>query len=73
MDETYIHTTQTKSYGDNTLAGFFAPISKGNRLVFIHAGEENGFVPNAYIQFKSSQKTGDITMIWIRKNLRNGF
>ncbi|PSN53955.1 hypothetical protein C0J52_12517 [Blattella germanica] len=61
MDETCIHTTHTKSYGwsDNTLSDFFAPISKGNRLIIIHAGGENGFVPNAYIQFKSSQKTED--------------
>lgn len=61
MDETYIHSSHTSSYGwsDDTIQGLLSPISKGKRLIIVHAGGEQGFVPNAYIRFKSHQTTGD--------------
>lgn len=61
MDETYIHSSHTTPYAwsDDTLQGLFSPISKGNKIIIIHAGGEQGFVPNAYIRFKSGQKSGD--------------
>ena len=34
-------------------------MSKGQRLIVIHAGGEQGFIPNAYVRFKSHQKAGD--------------
>ena len=61
MDETYIHSSHTSSYGwsDDTIQGLLSPMSKGKRLIIVHAGGEQGFVPNAYIRFKSHQTTGD--------------
>jgi len=39
-DETYIHSSYTTSYAwdDGSGAGFKAPISKGRRLIIVHAG-----------------------------------
>lgn len=61
MDETYIHSSHTTpfAWSDTSLQGLFAPVSKGRRLIIIHAGGEQGFIPNAYVRFKSQQKSGD--------------
>lgn len=61
MDETYIHSshTQAKSWNDNSNEGLHVPISKGQRLIIVHAGGEEGFVANAYLKFKSNTKSGD--------------
>src|SRR5215475_6428160 len=39
-DETYIHSSHTASYAwdDGSGAGLKAPISKGRRLIIVHAG-----------------------------------
>lgn len=62
-DETYIHSTHTKSMTwtdkKNKNAGIKIPISKGSRLIIVHAGYKEGFVPNAKLVFKSGLKTGD--------------
>jgi len=38
-DETYIHSSHTTSYAwdDGTRAGLKAPVSKGRRLIIVHA------------------------------------
>ena len=36
-----------------------SPISKGKRLIIVHAGYKEGFVKNALLIFKSGQKSGD--------------
>lgn len=61
MDETYVHTTHTRpnSWSDGTNAGLKVPVSKGNRLIIVHAGNENGFVKDALLTFESGKKTGD--------------
>ena len=61
MDETYIHSshTQAQSWNDDTNDGLHKPNSKGQRLIIVNAGGENGFVKNAYLKFKSQSKTGD--------------
>ena len=40
-DETYIHSSHTTSYAwdDRLGAGLKAPISKGRRLIIVHAGK----------------------------------
>lgn len=60
-DETYIDTTHisSKSYSDGSTSGLKKPISKGNRLIIVHAGGEDGFIPNALLMFKANQKSGD--------------
>jgi hypothetical protein len=35
---------QQKSWGDNTVRGLLAPVTKGQRLIIIHAGREDGVV-----------------------------
>ena len=61
LDETYIHAghTASKSWTDNTSKGLFKNISKGARLIIIHAGGDMGFIPNALLIFKSGTKSGD--------------
>jgi hypothetical protein len=58
MDETYIHSSHTKdrawSYGKSV--GLLAPVSKGQRVIIVHAGSENGFIPHALLMFKSWEK-----------------
>jgi hypothetical protein len=40
------------------MQGLFSPVSKGQQLIVIHAGGEQGFIPNAYVRFRCHQKTG---------------
>lgn len=60
-DETYVHATHTtsKQWSDGSAKGLKKPISKGQRVVIVHAGSEAGFVPNALAMFKSGSKSGD--------------
>lgn len=61
LDETYIHSghTPSKSWSDNTGKGLVTNISKGQRLIIVHAGGDMGFIPNACLIFKSGTKFGD--------------
>jgi hypothetical protein len=61
MDETYVHSSHTKpkAWTDDSGAGLKSPVSKGSRIIIVHAGNENGFVPNALITFQSGKKSGD--------------
>jgi hypothetical protein len=49
---------RTKSWSDDRNQGLLAPLSKGQRLIIIHAGVKNGFVLNALL-WKSTQVKGD--------------
>lgn len=35
------------------------PILKGQRLIIVHAGNEKGIVPGAFLTYKSTDTTGD--------------
>lgn len=48
-----------KSWCDDSNNGLLSPVSKGQRLIIIHAGGEIGFVPNALLMWKSHQASGD--------------
>lgn len=63
--ESYVHATHIKPMGwaDSSTARLKKPISKGQRVVIVHAGSEAEFVPNALLTFKSGSKLGIITMI----------
>lgn len=54
-DETYIHSSHVRDKGwyDESHEGLKKPISKGQRLIIIHAGGEKGFVKDALLIFKS--------------------
>jgi transposase len=60
MDETFVLSShvagKTWSDGSSTLT---KPISKGQRLIIIHAGGESGFVDNALTMWKAGQSSGD--------------
>lgn len=61
MDETYFHSSSSseKSWSDSEKTGLKKPVSKGQRVIVVHAGGEMGFVPNALVMFKSGLKKGD--------------
>lgn len=54
-DETYIHSSHTHSKGwsDDSPKELRKPISKGQRLIIVHAGGEEGFVQNGLLIFRS--------------------
>lgn len=60
-DESYIDSAHVsgKGWSDGSRAGIAAPISKGQRLIFLNAGGEMGFIPNCLTMWKASKKTGD--------------
>lgn len=60
-DETYVHSSHTKpcSWTDGTKEGLKKPVSKGPRLIVVHAGYNQGFIPNALLVYKSHQISGD--------------
>lgn len=60
-DESYVDSshTKTKAWSDGSTEGLKKKISKGQRLVIVHAGSATGFVPNALLMFKAGTKTGD--------------
>ncbi|GBP26283.1 hypothetical protein EVAR_95451_1 [Eumeta japonica] len=60
-DESYVDSSHasTKAWSDGSTQGLKKPILKGQRLVIVHAGSENGFVPNALLLFKAGTKSGD--------------
>jgi hypothetical protein len=55
--ETYIYSSHTKdrAWSDGKNAGLLAPVSKGQRVIIVHTGSENGFIPNALLMFKRGQ------------------
>lgn len=61
MDETYILSSHVtgNSWTDDTNEGLHQPVSKGDRLIIVHAGGENGFIPNSLLIWKSTQTSGD--------------
>lgn len=60
-DESYVDSSHSvsKAWSDDSNEGLKKPISKGQRLVIVHAGGETGFVPNALLIFKAGSKSGD--------------
>lgn len=79
LDESYILSShvQKKSWSDGSNNGVHTPISKGERLIIIHAGGENGFIPNAFTCWKASSHSGDyhdnvngeIFMKWMKEKV----
>lgn len=59
MDESYIYTSHTKSWSGDKKIGVKKQISKGQRLIILHAGNVKGFVPGAFLTYKSTDTTGD--------------
>ncbi|KAK9717585.1 hypothetical protein QE152_g23664 [Popillia japonica] len=57
-DESYIHSshTQSKEWADDTTRGLKKPMSKGKRLIMVHAGGKAGFIPNRMMMIMSHMK-----------------
>lgn len=60
-DESYVDSSHSnpKAWTDGSTKGLKTPISKGQRVVIVHAGSVAGFVPNALLTFKAGSKSGD--------------
>jgi hypothetical protein len=52
-------TSIAQQWTDNEETWLKTPVSKGQRVIVVHAGDEEGFIPNALMMFKSSSKSGD--------------
>lgn len=61
MDETYINSDhhQKNSWSDNTDKGARVPVSKGPRIIVVHAGSEEGFVDDALLTYIPNKKADD--------------
>jgi hypothetical protein len=60
LDETWIHQTYTvsKCWQYSRTEGVMKNDSAGQWWIIVHAGSERGFVPGAYLIFKSKTKWG---------------
>lgn len=61
VDETWVDTSYTskKCWQMDEMPGIIAPCNKGQRLIIVHAGSKEGFIPGALLIYKASQSTGD--------------
>ena len=64
LDETWINQNYTvqKCWVDcssNLATGVKPPVGKGSRLIILHAGTKNGFVPNADLVFQAKNDGSD--------------
>ena len=59
-DETFVHANHTmhKCWQSDEIS-LKAPFSKGDRLIILHAGSEQGFIEGADLIFKSKTRSGD--------------
>ncbi|XP_072384552.1 uncharacterized protein [Diabrotica undecimpunctata] len=60
-DKTYLLTSHIAKNNlcDTSNNGLKKPVSKGQRLIIVGAGNEQGFVPGSYVRWKSTSKSGD--------------
>ena len=68
LDETWVnaHDSLVKMWVEDdpnvsggTQGGIRKPSGKGNRLIILHAGSENRWIPGADLVFQSKKSTGD--------------
>jgi hypothetical protein len=61
LDEAWIHPTYTvsKCWQDSKTEGVMKNDSAGQQWIIVHADSERGFVPGAYLIFKSKTKSED--------------
>lgn len=61
LDETYIHSSCSvnKCWQSQDIAGPSKSISPGARWIIVHAGGENGFVPNCCLVYRSKSASAD--------------
>jgi len=61
LDETWVDSniTVNKCWQSNEVFGVLQNYSAGNRLVILHAGSKNGFIPGAKLLYKLGSTSGD--------------
>jgi len=61
LDETFLNTNHTKAkcWVIDGSGGFRVPTGKGGRLIILHAGSKDGFVPDALLSFESKTRSKD--------------
>ncbi|XP_041974434.1 uncharacterized protein LOC121729854 [Aricia agestis] len=61
LDETWIHSHYTvrKCWQNSSDASIMKNTNPGQRWILVHAGGENGFIPEADLLYKCKSKTGD--------------
>lgn len=61
LDETYVHKNyrSKKSWQGPSTSGAVENISSGKRYIIVHAGHDNGFVPNALLVFSTKSLNAD--------------
>lgn len=61
LDESWVDSNLTfnKCWQRKDTVGVLKNNSSSNRLILVHAGSRNGFVPNALLIFKAGKVTGD--------------
>ena len=59
-DETYIHSSHsvTKAWQSES-TGLNQPLSKGDRIIVVHAGTSKGFINGAQLVYDANSSTGD--------------
>ena len=67
LDETWMHThcsiaccwVEKDEVTGGTFGGVSCPSGKGKRLIILHAGSEDGWIPNCYLVSQSLEEEGD--------------
>ena len=67
LDETWMHThdsiaqcwVEKDEVTGGTLGGVSHPSGKGKRLIILHAGSEDGWIPNCELVYQSLEEEGD--------------
>ena len=60
-DETWIDTAYTakKCWQGEDTPGVISPMNRGQRIIVVHAGGRQGFIPGALLTYKAASRTGD--------------
>ena len=76
LDETFLNTNHTKSkcWVIGGSGGLKVPTGKGGRLIILHAGSKDGFLPGALLSFESKtgsqdyheEMNGEVFLEWFR-------
>ena len=67
LDETWMHThdsiarswVEKDEVNGGTLGGISHRSGKGKRLIILHAGSEDGWIPNCKLVYQSLEEVGD--------------
>ena len=61
LDETYVHQNYRpkESWQGPSTSSDVEKISSGKRYIMVHAGSEQGFVPNSLLVFSTKSKAAD--------------